>query len=430
MAPVSLWHHKQKALAAGHAKTDAPSLAKEPLWTQAFSRIWIMNLVLCGWAFMINATFPFYIKHLGGTELLVGITGAGFALACLIMRPAAGWVLDHKSRSGLLKGGVAALIVISILYLITPVLSLVVVLRLVSGFVFSGVSTASNTNACDIIPQSRFGEGIGFLGLGNTLATALGPALGLLIMARLGFPILYGISICLVLLAVLVARGLDYKTVKPQPYLRGRYRLKFADLFNTDALPASVVTLFAAAPYGGVSAFIALYGEFSSLGQGGIFFMLVAVGTGSTRLFAGRLADKKGESLLVAIGNICFMVGLFLLVLQSSSCYYVSGLFFGWGFGCSTPAMQTMAVRIVPLERRGSASSTFLCAYDVGAGLGALTAGWLVTVWGYREMFASLSIYIIISTLVYIMWASKTPSAFKVYMRSKARLQGAAHESA
>jgi MFS family permease len=419
MAHVSLWHHKQKTLASGQINQDAPRFIKESLWTRDFVKIWVLNLTLCGWSFMINAAFPLYIEQLGGTKLLIGITAAGFAITSLVMRPLAGWMMDNHSRSWLLIWGSVSLIAISLLFLVAPLLGIAVALRLISGFLLSGVSTASNTNACDAIPQSRFGEGMGFLGLGNTLATALGPALGLAIVAIAGwgFAILFIVSIVLMILAVFIARGLSYKTVKRRIYLLGRRKRGLAALFNADALPASVVTLFASAPYGGVSVFIALYGAFSGLGKGGLFFVLVALGTGSTRLFSGRLADKKGEQPMVVLGNISFLLALLTLLWESSTCYYLSGLLFGLGFGFSTPAMQTMAVRVVPLEKRGSASSTFLCAYDIGSGLGGLTAGWLVTMWGYRPMFAALSVYIVFSSLIYVLWAAKTPSAFKVYQR-------------
>lgn len=419
MAPLSLWHQKQKAISSGQISPEASSFSTEPLWTKNFLKVWVLNLALCGWAFMISAVYPVYIKQLGGTELLVGITAAGFAVTSLVMRPLAGWMLDNKSRSGLLIWGSASLIVISLLFLLAPLLSIAIALRFISGFLLSGVGTATNTNACDAIPQSRFGEGIGMLGLGNTLATALGPALGLAIIAGRGFPTLFAVSVAVMVLATFITRGLSYATIKRPIYLPGRSKHGLFALFNADALPASVVTLFASAPYGGVAVFIVLYGKASGLGSGGLFFILVALGAGCTRLFSGRLADKKGEQPMVVLGNGSFLVALLILLWESSTGYYVSGLFFGFGFGLFTPSMQAMAVRIVPLEKRGSASSTFLCAYDIGSGLGGLTAGWLITIWGYRPMFGALIAFIIISSLIYALWAAKTPSAFKVYQRAR-----------
>jgi len=364
---------------------------------------------------MLNASFPFYLIGLGGSELLVGLTAGGFALTSFVMRPIAGWFLDNRSRSGLMIIGTISLFVASLLLLLVPVLAFAVVLRIISGSLFSGSTTASTTNACDAIPQSRFGEGIGFLGLGNTLATAIGPALGLAIIAALGFGHLFGACLAVVIIAALAARGFSFKKVERTGHAFARGKGFFSSLINVDALPAAAVMVFSALPYGGVSVFIALYGEHSGLGSGGLFFALLAVGTGSTRLFSGRIADKRGERPMVTAGNCSLLLALLFLLLDHSVCYYLSGLFFGIGYGVSIPALQSMAMRVAPMEKRGSATSTFHCAYDVSGGLGGPLAGVLVTFFGYRTMFAAMCLCILISFLVYALWASKSPSAFRVY---------------
>jgi len=310
------------------------------------------------------------------------------------------------------------LAIISALFMIMPILGLAVALRLLSGFVFSGVSTASNTNACDIIPKNRFSEGMAFFGLGNTFASALGPALGLFIMTQHGFNATFTTITAFILIAIAASLGLKYKKVQRRRFRANIKRLKLSDLFNSSALPASVLVFYATVGFGAVSPFIALYGQYSGLGSGGIFFVLLALGTGSTRLFSGHLADKKGEKPMVFLGNISFLLGYLLLLFESSIAYYLSGLFFGLGAGLLFPSMQAMAVRIVPPEKRGAASSTFLCSADIGTGLGAMIAGILVTVWGYRPMFGAMIIFVVLALLTYVLWASKTPSAFKNYMQT------------
>ena len=348
--------------------------------------------------------------------MTVGFAAGGFALACILMRPIAGWLLDNKSRSGLLKGGIIGLAIITLLFLIAPALSIAVVLRFTSGLLFSSVGTASNTNACDIMPKSRFGEGMAFLGLGNTFASALGPALGLLLMVRLGFNITFIITAILVMAAFSVTTRLTYKKIQWNDGDSIKQRgPKFSNLFNAAAFPASALSICSSSIFGGISIFITLYSEYSGLGSGGIFFMLIALGTGSTRLFSGHLADKKGELPNLVFGTSSILISFFLLLITNSICFYLSALFFGLGFGLVNPALQSMAVRTVPPEKRGAASSTFLCASDIGLGLGGFVAGWLVTIWGYRPMFGALSIFIILLWLIYILWASKTPAAFKNY---------------
>jgi len=394
------------------------TLESEALWTRNFVRIWILNLLVCMWFFMINAPFPLYIVELGGTELLVGIVAGGYALTALLMRPFAGWLLDNHSRKWLLIAGLSLLIITSTLLMLFPILGVAVVLRIASGVLFAGTGTASTTNVYDTISPRRFAEGVGFLGLGNTLATALAPALGFAIIACWGFSSLFAVSVVVLLLAAIIISGFKYRKIEKPVGTQKQQGSFFSRLFNADALPASVVMLFTTVPYGGTAVFIALFSELYGLGNTGLYFTLFAVGTGSTRIISGKIADKKGEKPMVIVGNILIFISLMLLVVANTYCYYLSGLFFGIGSGVLLPAMQAMSMRIVPPERRGSATSTYLCSFDIASGAGGFFAGWVVTVWGYRPMFASLGIFIVISLLVYAFWASKTPSAFKVYQRN------------
>ena len=391
---------------------------KEPLWTRSFLKIWLVNFTITIWFFILIAVFPFYVKHLGGTAMTVGLAAGGYSLTCILMRPIAGWFLDNKSRSALLKGGIVGLAVITIMFVVAPVLSFAVIMRLVSGFVFSGVSTASNTNVVDIMPKNRFGEGMAFLGLGNTFASAIGPALGLLLMARCGFTLTFIITAVSLMAAFMAARSLVYKKIERSAGLSARNSFKLSILFNAAALPASALVMCSSATFSAVSIFIALYGEFSGLGSGGLFFMLIALGTGSTRLFSGRLTDKKGEFPNLVAGTSGVLTGFLLLLFTNSTCFYLSALIFGLGFGLINPALQAMAVRIVTPEKRGSASSTYLCAIDIGSGLGGMAAGWLVTVLGYRPMFGAMVIFVVALWLIYTLWVSKTPAAFRNYIRN------------
>jgi len=388
-------------------------MIKEPLWTKDFLKIWFVNFIIVAWTFMHVAVLPFYIKHLGGTEMTVGLAAGGYYTACIFMRPLAGWFLDNKSRSALLKGCIIGLALITVLFMVAPILSLAVLLRLVCGFMFSGASTASNTNACDIINKNRFGEGMAFLGLGNTFASALGPALGLFLIASTGFNITFLATAVLVMTAFIAAKTITYKKIEQNDDTLKRPPVKLSSLFNSAAFPASALSICNAAIFGGINIFIALYGQFSGLGSGGFYFMLIALGTGSTRLFSGRLTDKKGELPNLIFGTGSLLTSIILLLIVSSSCFYLSGLFFGIGFGLLNPALQTMAVRTVDPEKRGSASSTYLSSVDIGSGIGGLAAGWLVTMWGYRVMFGAFIIFIIALWLIYLLWASKTPAAFK-----------------
>jgi len=387
------------------------SMGEQRLWTKNFICIWVINLTLSIWGFMIHAPFPFYIIHLGGNELIVGITAGVVSIAAMMMRPFAGWFLDNVSRRALFVVGALVIIAASFVLYAVPILAIAILLRILMGFMFSAATTASNTNAADAIPPKRFGEGIGLLGLGNTLGTAFGPMIGLGIMGMFGFPPLFITSAVIMLAAFLVSKVFSFKSIDKA----NRKKIELKKLLNKDALPASIVLMLASMPFGGVVLFVALYGEQYGIGNGAIYFMLIAVGSGTARLLGGRIIDRRGEKPMVIFGNACFVAALVLLIPHMAVAYYLSGLFFGLGFGVMNPAMQAMAMRIVPTENRGSATSTFQISHDISGGLGGILAGWIVTHWGYAAMFASLIIFVFISYIVYFSWAAKSPSAFGIH---------------
>lgn len=151
-------------------------------------------------------------------------------------------------------------------------------------------------------------------------------------------------------------------------------------------------------PYGSITTFIALYSVDASIGSGGVFFVLLAVSNGLSRLFSGRICDKKGEDIIVYIAIPSVVTALILLAFfMSAATFYIAAVLYGIGFGSMAPSMQAMAVRIASPERRGSASSTYLSAFDMGIGSGGMISGVLVKYFGYGQMYAIMSLWLVIS---------------------------------
>ena len=76
-----------------------------------------------------------------------------------------------------------------------------------------------------------------------------------------------------------------------------------------------------------------------------------------------------------------------------------------------------MAVHSAAPAERGSANSTFLCAYDIGIGLGGGIAGVLISGLGYEQMFVILSAANIVSVLLYVLWGRNDPSSISRSLR-------------
>ena len=131
------------------------------------------------------------------------------------------------------------------------------------------------------------------------------------------------------------------------------------------------------------------------------------------RVTVGKLADKRGEGIFVYSCNAAMLAAFLLLALTPGKLTFcAAAVLAGYAFGGIEPALQSMAVHIAPPERRGSANSTFLCAYDIGLGGGGGIAGVLISAVGYRDMFLILSLATVASVLLYVFWGRHHRSSF------------------
>lgn len=378
------------------------------LWTKNFVFIIIINFLVFVSHMMILSTFPFYIQSMGGSVATAGLAAALFSLVAVICRPFIGWMLNNGKRKAILLIGIAGMALMPLGYMAISILALVFVVRMIHGASLACSNTTSSTIATDIIPQERFAEGMGMFGVSTALATACAPALGLLLMGRMGYHVLFlSATGCMIIAFVLfLLLKVPKISVKKSP-------LSFKQLIDKDALPASTIMLVFLFTFGALENFTALFASKNGLPSGGIFFTVMACMLFVTRATVGKVADKKGEGIFVYTCNASMFIAFVLMAfVPNTVTFLVAAVFAGYGFGGLEPALQSMAVHIAPPERRGSANSTFLCAYDIGIGLGGGIAGYLISGLGFKWMFAILSFANVVSVILYVVWGRKHPSSF------------------
>ena len=379
------------------------------LWNKDFVLIIVINFLIFINHLMILSTFPFYVEYLGGNEKLAGLAAAMFSIVAVVLRPFVGWMLNNGKRKIILFIGMICMGTMPVGYMLVSTFFLAFVCRMVhgAGLAFSNTSTA--TIATDIIPRPRFAEGMGMFGLATALATAVAPALGLALMEKMGFTMLFGFAACsiglsIVLLFIIKAPDIP---VEHKPF-------QASELLDKDALPASITALVFLFTYGAIENFTAKFADAYHLPGGGIFFAITAVVVLLTRMTAGKVTDRRGEEIFVYSCNAAMLAALLLLGLwPNAATYFAAAVLVGFGFGGLEPALQSMAVAIAPPERRGSANSTFFCAYDIGLGIGGGISGALINSVGYQKMFLIMAIFNILSVIIYILIGRNHPSSFR-----------------
>ena len=388
-------------------------MQKDKLWTGSFVGICLVNLFIFVNFHSLLPTFPFFITHLGGDAVAIGMATALFSLASIISRPFLGWLTDTRGRFTMLIIGLVGMSLLPMGYFASAGIAMAVALRTVHGAFHAASSNAASTWVTDIIPRSRMGEGLGMYGLSMALSTAIAPALGLAVMNVFGFTWLFGLAT----LAGLLAIGFGV-SIKNRNYTLSKEPLRVSQLFESMAIPASVTQFFYMLAYGVVEVYVAIYATTHGLPSGGLYFIVIAIATVATRFALGRAIDKYGEARLVYSGNAAALVAILLLVLSHNvPSYVLSALLLGYSFGAVQPSLQTMAMHAVAPERRGAASSTFYVAFDLGIALGGFLAGLLIKWIGYDAMFLIIAVFCIFSTAYYFKFGRNHASSFNPALR-------------
>jgi MFS family permease len=82
----------------------------------------------------------------------------------------------------------------------------------------------------------------------------------------------------------------------------------------------------------------------------------------------------------------------------------MSGMVLGFGNGIIMPTVQTMAMNMVPIERRGAANATFFSSVDLGIGAGSIALGYVAEYYGISMMFFICGIIILFPLMFYFLF--------------------------
>lgn len=360
-------------------------LSKEKLWTSNYISLCVANFLLFFAFYLLLPILPIYLIDVFHTDRgTVGLILSSYTLAALFIRPLSGFILDMFNRKPLYLAAYFLFILCFAGYVFATVLTLFIIVRIFHGLCFGMVTTAGNSLVVDIMPSSRRGEGLGYFGVANNLAMAMGPMLGLFINDHYGFNVIFyaaivsGVAGLLFVLPVKSDKKVDRTLRQP---------IAFDRFFLPQGFKAGIAFLLSAVPYGILTSYVAIYGkELNVQGSMGIFFSLMAVGLASSRLFAGKLVDRGKLVWVISLGTTICIFALFLLsslgkinvylnVTMISILFYTVGIVLGFGYGMMFPAYNTLFVNLAPNNRRATASSTYLTSWDIGIGIGLVAGG-------------------------------------------------------
>ena len=380
------------------------------LFTGNYLKVWIANFMMYFSFYFVTPLLPLYLRDVfNADKAMIGLVLSGYSVAALAIRFFSGYIVDRFSRKKVLLIGYAAFALFFLGYYITGSIILFAVVRTLHGAPFGLTSVSSNTVAIDVLPSQRRGEGIGYWGLSNNFAMAVGPSLSLMLYHHFNsYNLLFTVSLVVALLGLLINTFVDCKY---RPPIMEKKKMSLDRFLLLKGWSQGVCIAFIAMSYGILSTYIAIYSQdVLNITTGtGTFFMLFAFGLILSRFVGVQALSKGYEVRNATYGVIVVAIGYLMFALwQNLYGYYISAVVIGFGQASMYPAVQTMFLKMTTNDKRGTANATILTSWDLGVGLGIIFGGYVAEhLGGYNSAFLVSAAVSILSLMFFLLYAKK-----------------------
>lgn len=378
-------------------------MINESLWNKNFILLCCNNFFQFMTHFLLMSTLPiFIIDALHGEKEAVGVIIGIYLISALFCRPFMGKWIDEFDRKKILLIATFLFFLPFCLYFFITDANLLFWLRLLHGFAFGSLTTATLATVAHTVPPQRTGEGIGYFAMAMTLGSVIGPMSGLYIIEAYSFHILFLCCLALSFLAFFSACLLKIHTPKqiaPEP----TSKLHWSQFVEISTLPTGIVGACSAFAFSGIATFITLYTqELNLLSFAAYFFLISALSIFISRPFVGRAFDRMNPNYIIYPAILLFFIGLlFLSQAHSGVIIIISGILIGLGNGSLFSCLQALAIREAPKDRKGVATSTFFILFDIGSSAGSLSLGILAANIGYANMYLFTALVALLSGALY-----------------------------
>ncbi len=339
-----------------------------------------------------------YARNLGATASFAGIIVGIMSVASLFLRPVAGNLTDRYSKYGLsFLGGI--LIVIGVVgYAVTPNSELLLVFRLINGVGYVLDTVCMTTWLAALVPRQHVGEAMGFYGLMNALAMAIGPAISINIYQTVGYRHSMFLSALSALLMVIM---IQFVQQKGMPVSHEKKKMQFK-VIQKDAFPVAILITLFALPYFATQADIVTYVAQRRIDVAvGSFFLIYAVILLVLRIILKNLFDTVSFGWWLLASTIATAFYLLMLAIMHNNWQMALGAAgMAVGYGIIYSVLQSTALLLAPLSEQGLASSTFYLGMDIAMSLGPILGGVIDSTlpirWYYPAMMGLVPIIIIV----------------------------------
>ena len=378
----------------------------EKLFNAGFISITIINFIVYLVYYLLMVIIAVIAqKQLHTTLGQAGLASGIYIIGTLLARLFIGKKLEVIGRKAVLRFGALFYLITTIAYLYIPVIPMLYLVRLLNGFAYGSISTATNAIVTAYIPKSRYGEGINYYGLSTSLAAAIGPFIGMLLLNYTNFKFIVFFSIALVLLTTIACFVFPVKNILlTEETNQAINKWTFDSFIEKKVIFIAFLAFLMGLSYSSVLAFLSSYVKIIHLVEiSSLFFVVYALIITATRPLSGKIFDSLGEKFVMYPSYIFLTLGLILLSFTTSGWeLLVSGGLIGLGYGTFMSNGQAVSLKqITSSHRIGVALSTYFIGLDLGLGVGPFILGELRSFFSFQQVYLIAAILPIVCLVLY-----------------------------
>src|SRR5699024_2883601 len=197
-----------------------------------------------------------------------------------------------------------------------------------------------------------------------------------------------------------LSMNIKYKKVAQSPH---RTKVARFDVLEKSAINPAIILFFITLTFGGIASFLPLHAVEKGVAGIEMYFIFYAAFLMLSRIFAGKIYDKRGDLYVIPPGVLLVFSAMLLLAwLPNTVTLMVAGSLYGFGFGMIRPALQAWAVDKVEANRKGMVNATFFSFFDLGVVIGAIVFGQIAFLFGYKYIYMVSAASAIVALMYYL----------------------------
>lgn len=356
---------------------------------------------------LVVVPLSLYLRSLGAPAGRIGVEVGASSVLATVCTLGVGPLINRWGATPFLRIGMGAYLLAALGLLAIPSEAAVTGFRALQGVGAALVLPSALTLVPQIV-SLRAGTAIGAASAITTLATAIGPPLGLAIYAHGGpVPLFLAAAGC-------AAAGLAVSALLPhaRPHAHapgtksGTHWFGYERRWTKELLANALCNAY----FGGVAAYLPLALARPGAPNAGIFFTADAVGVLLLRLPTGMLVDRSGPRLAETIGVATTLAGIGALFLPPSTLTLIAaGAGTGVGAGLFLSAVLVSLTGRSGTHNRGTAMALGSASFNLGIFAGGALSGLLVGPGGFTAVLI-LGLVTTLAGLPLVLFERSTPA--------------------